>query len=79
MSPAVQSLIIYKESSYATNIPNQPVLSAERAAETYRCFMRVTVRVSSHSRGVGGRPEGNEQDKPNKRELRRMCQPGRQV
>lgn len=79
MSPAVQSLIICKESSYATNTPNQPILTAERAAEPYRCFMRVAVRVSSHSRGVEGKPDGNEQDKPNKRELRRICQPGRQV
>ena len=79
MSPAVQSLIIYDESSYAINTPNQPILSAERAAEPYRCFMRVAIRVSSHTRRVGGRPEGNKQDKPNKRELRRICQPGRQV
>jgi hypothetical protein len=45
MSPAVQSLIIYEMSSYAANAARHPILSAERAAELYRCFMRAAVRV----------------------------------
>lgn len=61
---------IRNESSYATNTASQPKLSAERVTELYRCFMRAAVRASPHTRGVGGRPERKEQDKPNKRELK---------